>query len=158
MGIIFSNKCELAIKAVLYLSVLDKDNRVSVRDLSEKMGIFKDFTAKVLQQLVVAGIVSSKQGKKGGFYLARDLEDILLIEIVKAIDGNALFEKCLLGFPGCGTCVACPVHDKWGGIRGQIEEMLSTRSLAELKPTTVKKLLEMILGDCEKIPSWGCQG
>jgi len=158
MGIIFSNKCELAIKSVLYLSVLDKNNRVSVRDLSEKMGIFKEFTAKVLQQLVVAGLVSSKKGKNGGFYLARDLEDIQLIEIVKAIDGNALFEKCLLGFPGCGTCAACPVHDKWGAIRGQIEEMLSTCNLASLKPTTLKKLLEMIVGDSLKIPSWGCQG
>jgi len=158
MGIIFSNKCELAIKAVLYLSILDKDNRVSVKDLSEKMGIFKEFAAKVLQELVIGGIIASKKGKNGGFYLNRDLEDIFLIDIVRAMDGNNLFENCLLGFPGCGTCESCPVHDKWGGIRAEIEEMLTTRSLAELKPKTVTKLLEMILGNEIRVPSWGCQG
>jgi Rrf2 family transcriptional regulator, iron-sulfur cluster assembly transcription factor len=158
MGILFSNKCELAIKAILYLSVLDKDNKVSAKALSDQIGIMKEYASKVLQELVVAGLICSKQGMNGGFYLDKNLEDILLIDIVRTVDGNGLFENCILGFPGCGSCESCPVHDKWGGIRAQIEEMLATRSLAELKPKTVKKLLEMIIGEGIKVPSWGCQG
>jgi Rrf2 family transcriptional regulator, iron-sulfur cluster assembly transcription factor len=158
MGIMFSNKCELAIKAILYLSLLEKDNKISAQVLADKMGIMKPYASKVLKDLVTAGLISSQQGVHGGFYLDKNLDDILLIDIVKTIDGNGLFENCILGFPGCGTCEACPVHDIWGGIRAQIVDMLGSRSLAELKPKTVKKLLEMILGDSIKVPSWGCQG
>ncbi len=157
MGIMFSNKCELAIKAVLYLSTLEKDSKVSAVHLSKTIRIAKAYSSKILQEMVVGGIISSKKGKTGGFYLERDLNEIYLIDLVRAVDGNDLFEKCLLGFPGCGTCEPCPVHDKWGGIRAQIEEMLTTHSVAELKPKTVKKLLQMIMGDSIKIPSWGCQ-
>jgi len=158
MGILFSNKCELAIKAILYLSIFDEDNKVTAKTLSNNLGIMKEYCSKVLQELVLADIISSQQGVHGGFYLNKSPDDILLIDIVKAVDGNALFENCLLGFPGCGSCEACPMHDKWGVIRTQIEEMLSSRTVAELKPKTEKKLLEMIIGDSFKVPSWGCQG
>lgn len=158
MGILFSNKCELAIKSILYLSILNKDEKVTAKTLSKNIGILKEYSSKVLQELVVAGLICSKQGVHGGFYLDKNLEDILLIDIIRAVDGNALFETCILGFPGCGTCEPCPVHNDWGGIRAQIEKMLTNRSLAELKPQSVAKLLEMILGDDIKVPSWGCQG
>lgn len=158
MGVIFSNKCEIAIKSILYLSILDKYNLASVKDISEKLGIFREYAAKVLQELVFHGFVESKRGKYGGFSLARELEDIKLIEIIQSIDGNDLFENCLLGFPGCGSCTDCPVHDTWGGIRNDLKKLLSSRTLGDLKPKTEKKLLEMILGDTIKIPSWGCQG
>ncbi len=51
------------------------------------MEIPKSFAAKILQKLVRAGIVSSFQGIKGGFRLARPADEITLYDVIRVIEG-----------------------------------------------------------------------
>lgn len=143
MTVIFSKKCELALQAVLFLSIKKDKTIYTASDISREMKVPKEFVAKMLQILTESGIVGSKKGKNGGFYLAKRPSNIKLIDIVEAIDGVAVFNNCVLGFPGCSKEEPCPVHDKWGKLRDEAYKMLSTETLEQLKEKTIKKIISL---------------
>lgn len=143
MTVIFSKKCELGVQAALYLSILDKDVCISAKQISEELNVPREFVSKVLQLLRPSGIVGSKKGKSGGFYLQKDSKKIRLIDIVKALDGLETFNKCALGFPDCSPSKPCPVHDKWGKLREETLRMLSEETLYELRKKTIKKISDI---------------
>ncbi len=140
MTVIFSKKCELAIQATLFLSIKSESNVFNATEISKELKVPKEFVSKMLQTLTESGIIGSKKGKNGGFFLARKPEKIKLIEIVKAIDGDKIFKSCVLGFPNCGDDHPCPVHSKWGKIRDEAFKMLSEETLEELKEKTLEKI------------------
>lgn len=140
MTVIFSKKCELALQAVLYLSVKGEETIFNASEISGELKVPKEFVSKMLQTLTESGIVGSKKGKNGGFYLAKRPADIKLIDIVEAIDGNDVFNNCVLGFPGCSMEEPCPVHEKWGKLRDEAYNMLSEETLEQLKEKTHNKI------------------
>ena len=140
MTVIFSKKCELALQAVLFLSAGKSGEMFNAGSISSHLKVPKEFVSKVLQTLTASGIVDSKKGKNGGFFLAKDPSNIRLIDIVMAIDGLEVFHKCVLGFRGCSLEKPCPVHDKWGELRDRTYKMLSEETLAELRDKTISKI------------------
>lgn len=139
MTVIFSKACELGLQAVLFLST--KEEQVfNATDISNELKVPKEFVSKVLQMLTPSGIVGSRKGKNGGFYLGKKPLEIKLIDIVEAIDGMDLFKNCVLGFPGCSHETPCPVHNKWGKLREEALNMLSEETLEDLLDKTKNKL------------------
>lgn len=143
MTVIFSKKCELGLQAVLFLSIKKEKLIFNATEVSNELKVPKEFVSKVLQILTDSGIVGSKKGKNGGFYLAKRPSSIRLIDIVEAIDGKSVFENCVLGFPGCSNENPCPVHNKWGRLREDAYKMLSEETLEQLKEKTLQKLVNL---------------
>ena len=140
MTVLFSKKCEIGLQSVLYLSTEEDGELFNALQVSEKVKQPKEFVSKVLQILTVSGIIGSKKGKNGGFFLAKAASEIRLIEIVEAIDGREVFEKCVLGFPECSPDKPCPVHDQWGALRTKAYEMLSSETIDKFKEKTLNKI------------------
>jgi len=140
MTVLFSKKCEIGLQAVLYLSTEENGVLFNALQVSEKVKQPKEFVSKVLQILTSSGIVGSKKGKNGGFFLAKAASKIRLIEIVEAIDGREVFENCVLGFPECGDTHPCPVHNSWGKLRDDAYNMLMEETLHDFKMKTLDKL------------------
>ena len=113
MTVIFSKKCEYGLQAVLYLATQPKGEVIPSDEIARKLSIPKEFVSKILQSLTESGIVDSKKGKTGGFFLAKDTSKIRLIDIVAAIDGLEMFNNCVLGFPDCNPDNPCPLP--WNG-------------------------------------------
>lgn len=143
MTVIFSKKCELGLQAVLFLAVQEPGVKYNAAQISKKLDRPKEFVAKVLQSLSLSGIVGSKKGKSGGFYLEKKTSEIRLIDIVIAIDGLEMFHKCVLGFRGCSVEEPCPVHYKWGKLRDTTYKMLAEETLEELLEKTRKKIASL---------------
>lgn len=143
MTVIFSKSCELGLQAVLFLSIKKEKVIFNAEEISKELKVPKEFVSKVLQMLTNSGIVGSKKGKSGGFYLAKSPANIRLIDIVEAIDGFDVFNSCVLGFPGCSSEKPCPVHNKWGKLREEAYKMLSEETLEQLKEKTIKKIISL---------------
>jgi Rrf2 family protein len=142
MTVFFSKSCELGIQAVLFLSA--KEMRIyNAEEVSKELKVPKEFISKVMQILTNSGIVGSKKGKSGGFFLAKKPSKIKLIDIVEAIDGLDVFKSCILGFPGCSVDTPCPVHNKWGKLREEAFKMLSKETLENLREKTVNKIASL---------------
>jgi len=134
MTVLFSRKCEYAIQGILYLAERQDLGNIPAEQIASDLNISRDFISKTLQSLVKENIIHSHRGKSGGFSLARDLESLSLLDIVRIIDGNGVFESCVLGLPDCGTDAPCPVHDQWGHLREASRTMLAGTTVAQFKP------------------------
>ncbi len=127
-----SKACEYGLRASLYLAAAPPGQNVSIRTVSEVLGMPYPFLAKVVQTLAQQGLVASSRGAGGGIALARPAAQISLRDIVQAIDGGDVFTQCVLGLPGCGERQPCPLHDKWAPTRARITAMFDDVSLADL--------------------------
>ncbi|EHM46484.1 RrF2 family transcriptional regulator [Yokenella regensburgei] len=67
---------------------------MSVREMAELQGVPYDYLAKIFTRLSRGGLVSSSEGKGGGFRLARAAELITVLDVVHAIDGEKNMFEC----------------------------------------------------------------
>lgn len=135
-----SKSCEYGLRAALYLASLDEEGYVSIGTISDELDISFPFLTKIFQKLNDADLLTSKRGPSGGVALNRPADAITLYEVVAAIDGEALFQECVLGLPGCGDAEPCPLHDQWSEKRTQVETMFRNATLAELPNVRLKAL------------------
>lgn len=111
---------DYAVRCVFYLSGREHDV-VMVDEIATEMDIPKSFAAKILQKLVRAGIVSSFQGVRGGFQLARPAEEITLYDVIRVIEGPISLNICTENAAACDLSRACKVHPFWVQVRQQVE-------------------------------------
>lgn len=129
----FSKACEYAIRAMIYIITETTDgSRVSIKDIALHTDTPEPFVAKVLQTLSRRGIIGSIKGPNGGFFLVPKSKPILLIDIVKAIDGDHLFTSCGLGISNCSEKRPCPIHFQFKEIRDKVKEMLKKNTIQDL--------------------------
>lgn len=146
MSIIFSRQCEYALQATTYLALKPSGQMTSIKELTKKLNIPYHFLGKILQDLTYKGLLRSQKGPTGGFALAMSANDITLFHIVDAIDGNAFMTSCVMGFPECSGKNPCAVHDKWGGLRDGIYNMLVSRNIAQMAKEMKKPEFRLSLG------------
>lgn len=127
-----SKSCIYALQAALYLASQKPEGYVSIRQISDSLGLSYPFLTKILQQLTRRGLMRSLRGPRGGVALAQPPAETTLVEIVEAIDGRALFDGCILGLPECRLDAPCALHEPWQPIRGGILTTFSETSLQDL--------------------------
>lgn len=130
----FSKACEYGIKASIYIALNSyQGKRVSIKAIAKEIASPEAFTAKILQDLVRHGIINSVKGAHGGFEIEKSqIASIKLEAIVRAIDGDHIYNGCGLGLHTCDEMYPCPVHDKFKLIRNELKVMLETTNLEEL--------------------------
>jgi Rrf2 family transcriptional regulator, iron-sulfur cluster assembly transcription factor len=132
---LFSKGCTYGIRASILITLKEKheDRKfIPLQELAEELGLSFHFLTKIMQILTEAGIMESFRGPNGGVGLARNADQINLIEIVAAIDGMGMFEQCVLGLPGCSDETPCPLHKGWGKRRESYKKVLRKTTLASL--------------------------
>ncbi|MDX1278259.1 Rrf2 family transcriptional regulator [Oceanihabitans sediminis] len=130
----FSKACEYGIRASIFIAKNSYEGRrVSPKEISEEINSPQAFTAKILQALVKNNLINSVKGAYGGFEIEKDkIAAIKLSHIVKAIDGDNIYNGCGLGLETCDENHPCPVHYKFKEIRDGLKEMLESTNLEEL--------------------------
>lgn len=137
----FSKACEYGIRAVIYIGANCRDGKkVGIKQICEAIGAPEHFTAKILQDLSKRNIVSSTKGPNGGFYTEKS-QEIKLIDIVRAIDGEKIFTSCGLGIKSCSSKKPCPIHYEFKKIRDSLEHMLKTTSISQVTENFDKGLV-----------------
>jgi Rrf2 family protein len=120
-----------AIKALGCLSEPDCDRRATP-EIAECARVPKPYLHKIVNALARHGLVAARRGVGGGVSLARKPEEITLLQIVEAVEGENWLGDCLLGLDECSDQVTCPTHDFWQRIRREITEELSKTTLASV--------------------------
>jgi Rrf2 family transcriptional regulator, iron-sulfur cluster assembly transcription factor len=130
-----SNTCRYAVRATIYLAVNASDGRkIGIKKISEDLDIPTPFLGKILQMLAKRGILSSTKGPHGGFGIGKDPNKTTLFEIVDIIDGDDLFNRCLIGVRSCKDedKPPCAIHDEYVQIREEIKKLAETASIQNL--------------------------
>jgi len=138
--VLFSAPCQYAIRAMAYLSVQDQGRLCSIQEIAEKADVPNSFLAKVISQLSRARLIVARRGPGGGVKLSRPSEEILVWEVVEAIEGPRGPKACILGLSECSADAPCPMHDEWQVLDAQIDESLHNQRVSELGEAWLAKI------------------
>ncbi|MEN9447368.1 MAG: hypothetical protein RJA25_658 [Bacteroidota bacterium] len=125
--------CKASIKAVVYIgSKQPNGEKSSIKEIAEFINENEHTVGKLLQKLVKENIVNSVKGPNGGFYMTAHQRNLQIIEIVKAIDGKDVFEKCGLGLSQCSETRPCPIHNDFKPVRELFMQMCTEKNINDL--------------------------
>ncbi len=130
----FSKSCEYGIKAVIYIAQKSLQNeRVRLDDIASAIDSPVAFTAKILQLLSRNNIIHSVMGANGGYEIPKEkIDKITLLQLVKIIDGELIYNGCGLGLTECNNDVPCPIHNDFIKVRNELKQMLQNTTILEL--------------------------
>jgi Rrf2 family transcriptional regulator, nitric oxide-sensitive transcriptional repressor len=137
-----SQTVEYALRAVVQLaSIAPKASTTA--DLAVVTQVPPAYLAKVLQELVKAGIIASQRGASGGVMLARSAEKLTILDIVDATDPIRRIKSCPLDLVTHGTKL-CPLHRRLDAALAQVEHAFRSTTLAAVvgDPGKIKPLCE----------------
>lgn len=126
-----TKQADYAVRAVLYLSRLGVGNRAATSKIAENQHIPPSFLAKIVSQLSIAGLLHTSRGAHGGVTLARNCEDITLLEVVEAIDGPIRLNECVHEDGMCGFAKDCPLVSIWKDAQHDLIERLSNANFGQ---------------------------
>ena len=129
----FSTSCHYGLQAMIFIALHASENEnVGLSTIAGEQNIPKHFLSKILQLLVKHKLLVSMKGPTGGFNLNRPADEITLIEVIEAIDGLDVFNKCGIGFKQCNDDHPCPIHQDYKRVRNRVQELFETKTLQEL--------------------------
>ena len=105
----------------------------TARDLAIESRLPLSTVSKLLKQLLQSGLLTSHRGTKGGYILARDPQDISVIEIIAAIEGPMALTECSTEVTGlCNLEPCCPIKTNQQIINQAVRGVLDKITLSDL--------------------------
>lgn len=123
---------DYAIRIVLYIAI--KEDLVTSKELSEKLGIPQSFVFKVGRKLSENNILYSITGTQGGFSLKRNPEDISMFDVVNTMEKTTKINRCLEEDKYCSRFATedCPVRKVYCKMQKDFEDGLRNMTVKDL--------------------------
>jgi Rrf2 family protein len=80
-----STRSRYGVRALFDIAYHSEGSPTQIKEISRRQGITPRYLEQIFQKLKRAGIVESIRGPKGGYYLSRKPEEIVLSEIIQAM-------------------------------------------------------------------------
>lgn len=101
--------------------------------IAQATGVAEPTVAKVLKQLGQAGLVQSTRGARGGYALARPLDQVSIADVIAAVEGPVALAACVDGATHVCECEgACQVRGRWDMVNDAIRAALAAITLADM--------------------------
>jgi Rrf2 family cysteine metabolism transcriptional repressor len=129
-----STKGEYASRAMLELSLHYEKKPLHIRDISRAQDIPQRFLEQILLQLKRAGLLRSRKGPEGGYYLAKPPSEINVAEVIRVMDGPLAPIDCVsvTAYEVCPHERTCSLKELWKEVRDVIAEVLERTTFADL--------------------------
>jgi Rrf2 family protein len=138
-----NKKTQYAFKALTYLAEHQSQGPVLIADIAKKKKIPLKFLENILLELKKEGILDSKKGKGGGYFLNVPASKIPLANIIRKIDGPIAMLPCtsLYFYERCKNCDEknCGLHDIMIQVRDANLKILENKTVADLITMQKKK-------------------
>ena len=130
-----SKKTKYGLKALSYLARQEPNVPILISDISESENISKKFLESILLTLKKSGILSSKKGKGGGYYLIKNPTEIKISTIIRLLEGPIAMLPCvsLNYYKKCEDCSSeerCSLNILMAEVRDSTLKILENKTLA----------------------------
>lgn len=132
-----SKKSKYAINALVYLAKRKEDGPTLIAEIAEKQNIPQKFLEAILLDLKRNGILASKRGKGGGYYMLKNPDEVNLADVMRLFDGPIAFIPCVTHnyYEACEECnneSICGIRDVFFEVRNKTVEILKRATLKEI--------------------------
>lgn len=135
-----SQKTRYALRALLLLAEDEKTKKgpVLIADLAARGNMPQKFLEAILLELKNHGILQSKKGKGGGYFLGKSAEDIKFGTVIRILEGPMALLPCVsqTAYKKCDEChdeETCGIRQIFKGVRDATSEILDNTSLAKVR-------------------------
>ncbi|GAA4268441.1 RrF2 family transcriptional regulator [Hyunsoonleella aestuarii] len=132
-----SKKTKYGLKALTYISRTKSDSPVQVSTISKSEQIPQKFLESILLTLRKAGILGSKKGKHGGYYLRHEPSEIKMTDVMRVLEGPIAMVPCV-SLNYYEKCDDCPDENKCSVHRLMIQ--VRDNTLSVFRNTTLEDL------------------
>lgn len=138
-----SAKADYAIRAAIELA-LAGEGPVKGDAIAKAQEIPPNFLENILADLRNAGLVASRRGAEGGYWLARPAGEVTLADVIRAVDGPLANVRGVRSEQVAYSGSAEPLRDVWIAVRASLRGVLERVTLADLAsgelPASVRAL------------------
>lgn len=129
-----SKKTKYGLKALSYLAKQEKNLPVLISDISKSENISKKFLESILLTLKKSGILASKKGKGGGYYLLKSPNEIKISTLIRLLEGPIAMLPCvsLNYYEKCDDCTSeekCSLNILMAEVRDSTLKILENKTL-----------------------------
>lgn len=126
---IISSKGKYGLVALMDICLYSRSEAVTLKSVSKRQDISERYLEQIFSILRKGGIISSKKGAQGGYFLARKPKDITVGEILNILEGDLK----IVSTSEEKNDIECFIQKKiWNNINRQIETYFNSITLEEL--------------------------
>jgi len=129
---LYSKTSKYAILSLAELARHTPDRAVPTRRIADAAGAPYALLAKIMIQLKRSGLVESVRGKSGGVRLAKPAEDIRILDVVTALEGDGILQDCPLFLDACSCEQVCDFHEIWKPARDGVVRFLKRTTIRDV--------------------------
>jgi len=126
-----TTKGRFAVTAMLDLAMHHHEGPVTLAGISERQHISLSYLEQLFGKLRARALVTSVRGPGGGYCLGRELAEISVADIIRAVDEVLDATQCG-GKSNCHEEHICMTHNLWANLNKRMYEYLDSVSLADL--------------------------
>jgi len=130
-----TKQADYALRAIVFLAQIGKDEKASTSKIAKAQKIPPSFLAKIISQLSIAGLIHTSRGARGGVSLAKEPEDISVLDVIQAIDGPVILNECTENPDACPFQSSCPLFKIWCDARDMLINKLSGATFSSVNVT-----------------------
>ena len=129
-------KTKYGLKALSYLAKQKVNEPILISEISESENISKKFLESILLTLKKNGILASKKGKGGGYYLMKKPKEIKISTLIRILEGPIAMLPCvsLNYYEKCDDCISeerCSLNRLMVEVRDNTLKILENKTLED---------------------------
>jgi len=141
-----SAKSDYAIRAAVELAA-SGDGPVKGERIAAAQGIPANFLENILADLRNSGLVASRRGAEGGYWLARPAAEISLADVIRAVDGPLAAVRGQRSEQVVYAGSAESLRDVWIAVRASLRSVLERTTLADVAAGTLPPEVRALADD-----------
>jgi len=126
-----TRKTEYAIRAMWELTQVHGES-TTANQIAQRQSIPPKYLPQILSELARAGLVSSSRGYGGGLKLAKAGDEIMIFEIIEAMQGKMTLFECQCGDINCGFYKTCTLRSVYQKAQNAMEAVFSNTHLIDI--------------------------
>jgi len=136
LSAMLTKKGKYGLKAMADLAGLEPGQSAFVTDIATRNNISKKFLDTILLELRNNGFLRSKKGPNGGYALSKPADEIMIGQVVRALDGPLAPIRCASSsaFEACDDCSdpeSCRIRISMKQVRDAMAAVLDNMTLTQ---------------------------
>lgn len=121
-----------AVMAMTELALHAGQGALPLPTIAERQHLSVAYLEQIFLRLRRAGLVESERGRSGGYRLCRPPSEIMVADIMTAVEEETRMTRCVGGDVGCVGEHKCLTHGLWHALGGHIRDFLGGISLSDV--------------------------
>jgi Rrf2 family protein len=127
-----SAKADYAIRALVELAAVEGGGPMKGEAIAAAQMIPMKYCENILAELRAAGVVASRRGADGGYWLARPASEVPLAEVIRIVEGPLAEVRGVQPHQAVFPGAAAPMRDVWVAVRASLRRVLDEVTIADV--------------------------